>query len=506
VQKAFTSLLAPGKDGTLRTTGDMLLPTPAAGSDREGTVIVRLEARGSAAALDVLRHPLHVWGPRARPEFVTAQDGAFRYRGKPWKVHGVNYMPSSGIGRDLPEDAGEFEFWLSRTAYDPEVIARDLDRVRALGLNAVSIFVYDRSADSGNLLDILRQCDERGLKVNLSLRPGTPIDWDEQWKAIRPIIERFRFARFDTIFAYDLAWEPGWGNHDARRRHDPEWAAWVTNRYGSVAAAERAWGVPAPRDGAGALTNPSDAQVSRDGPWRKLALDYRAFLNGLLSERYGRARRDVRALDPNHLVSFRMSETSDPTNSGAGGLPYDFSGLKDAVDFFAPEGYGRIGTTWEAVRPGWFQVAYARALNPALPLVWAEVGTSVWQPGEDAAPRAHLETQAQFFAQFYRMLKASGSNGVIFWWLPGGFRHGENSDFGVVNPDGTDRPASVVIRRNAVDFLASPAPVKTAPSAVVPIRLGERADGIFGIYETARPAFWQYVEKGLSPRLEIRSP
>jgi hypothetical protein len=414
-------------------------------------------------------------------------------------------MPSSGIGRDQPEDAGEFEFWLSRTAYDPEVIARDLDRVKALGLNAVSIFVYDRSAASGNLLDILRQCDERGLKVNLSLRPGTPIDWDEQWKAIRPIIERFRLARVDTIFAYDLSWEPGWGNHDARRRHDKEWAAWVTNRYGSVAAAEQAWGVPAPRDGTGALTNPSDAQVSRDGPWRRLALDYRAFLNGLLNERYGRARRDVRALDPNHLVSFRMSETSDPTNSGAGGLPYDFAGLKDAVDFFAPEGYGRIGTTWDAVRPGWFQVAYARALSPTLPLVWAEVGTSVWQPGEDAAPQAQLETQAQFFAQFYRMLKASGSNGVIFWWLPGGFRHGENSDFGIINPDGTDRPGSVVIRKNAVDFLSSPAPVKTDP-VVVPIRLGERADGIFGIYETAGPAFWQYVEKGLSPGLEVRAP
>ena len=40
----------------------------------------------------------------------------------------------------------------------------------------------------------------------------------------------------------------------------------------------------------------------------------------------------------------------------------------------------------------------------------------------------------------YRMFIESGADGVFFWWYPGGFRLGENSDFGIINPDGTTDP------------------------------------------------------------------
>ena len=35
---------------------------------------------------------------KAKPQFIEARDGGFWLGGKPWKAHGVNYMPSSGIG------------------------------------------------------------------------------------------------------------------------------------------------------------------------------------------------------------------------------------------------------------------------------------------------------------------------------------------------------------------------------------------------------------------------
>ena len=54
------------------------------------------------------------------------------------------------------------------------------------------------------------------------------------------------------------------------------------------------------------------------------------------------------------------------------------------------------------------------------------------------------------------MMIESGADGVFFWWYPGGFRLGENSDFGIINPDGTDRPVTKVIRTEGPRFLARP--------------------------------------------------
>jgi hypothetical protein len=231
-------------------------------------------------------------------------------------------------------------------------------------------------------------------------------------------------------------------------------------------------------------------------------LDYRAFLNGLLAEYYGRARDLVRAVDPNHAVSFRMTETSNPTYDWAPSVPFDFMGLKDAVDIFAPEGYGRRGD-WEAVKPGWFQVQYARAVDGAKPVMWAEMGDSIWQAGLDEAPMERQELQGREFAAFYDMLVKSGSNGVFWWWYPGGFRTGENSDYGIINPDGTDRPVTKVIRDRAAAFLASPAPVPT--DAEVAIHL-TYASGLYGAYQAAKDEFWSLVAQGKSPRLVITAP
>lgn len=466
--------------------------------DETGAWQLTVALRRGGVVVDEITQQLHVWNYPSKPNFITAQNGQFLWKGQPWKAHGVNYMPSSGIARDR-EDDNEFEFWLDKAAYDPAIVGRDLDNIKRLGLNSISAFIYSGSRASGNLLDLIRQCEQRGLKINLSLRPGTPIDWDDQWAKIRPIIEEFRLSECDTVFAYDLAWEPSWGNHQARRAHDDAWAQWVNARYGSVAAAEKAWQFAAPREN-GKLTNPSDYQVSFDGEWRALTIDYRRFLGDLLRERYGRARRELRALDPNHLVSFRMSETGNPTFQWDAFLPYDFPGLERAIDFWAPEAYGRMGD-WEKTRPGWFQTAYARALGPQLPLVWAEVGLSAWVTGGDQASPDRLQFQAESVRHFYRMMRESGANGIFFWWNAGGLRTNEASDYGILNPDGTDRPVSRVIRDHARAFLAAPAPI--APDATVGIRLWQHAAGPFGIYQDAESEFWKLVAAGQQPGLKI---
>ena len=396
-----------------------------------------------------------MWEPKAKPEFIEARDGGFWWRGKPWKAHGVNYMPSSGIGL---ANGHYFEDWLGRGAYDPEVIERDLRRIKAMNLNAVSVFIHHESLEAQHLLDLLRRCEALGLHVNQSLRPGTPMDF--RWREMKELIEYYRLAQNDTVFAYDLAWEPSHGGYAQQEqayagRVEPVGDQTLRQR----AAAEKAWGVPAPRGKADApsIGVPPMTQLTRDGEWRKLVADYRLFLDELLREKYSAARQLVRSIDPHHAVSFRMSCAGDPLYNWDDALPYDFYGLADAVDIWEPEAYGRIGD-WERVRPGISRPLMRRLCDARKPLIWAEMGYTVWDMNRMAPDPARLAFEARYYADFYRMMTESGADGVFFWWYPGGFRLGENSDFGIINPDGTDRPVTKVIRTEGLRFLKAPKP------------------------------------------------
>jgi hypothetical protein len=483
------------------------------------TVTAELVSKGRV--VDRLTHDIHVWRPLKHPAFLRTGRGEFLLNGKPWRANGVNYMPSSGIG---VEDGDFFERWIGKRSYDPEIIERDLRRVRAMGLNALSAFIYYQSIPGHNLLDFLRLCRKYGIRVNLSLRPGTPMDFRKE--EILAIIRAFRLWKNDTVFAYDLAWEPSLGGHDARRQWDREWERWIIDRYGSVENAEKDWGFRAPRAGSpapddggiapsppitgesdspriggrGAITNPTGQQLTSDGPWRVMVAAYRHFCDDLLYRKYSAAADIVRSVDPNHLISFRMSEAGNPTYNWDAFLPYDFPALAGAVDFLAPEAYGRIGD-WERVKPGVFEVAYARSCAPAKPVLWAEMGMSTMDATRYVNDPALLRKQADFYRAFYRLLRLSHSNGIFFWWYPGGFRVGENSDFGIINPDGTDRPVTKVIRQEAAGFRNLPPVPK--PDAWITIDRDASPTGLYAVYEKAQAAFWRAVAAG--KRLGLRT-
>ncbi|MCX8157284.1 MAG: hypothetical protein N3J91_12700 [Verrucomicrobiae bacterium] len=442
--------------------------------------------------VDRLQHELHVWQPPARPAYVQAKEGRLYWQGRPWKAHGVNYMPATGIA--LPHDY--FEHWIGRGGYDPEVVQRDLERIRGMGLNSVSAFIYYRSLDGGHLLDFLRRCEQLGLKVNQSLRPGTPMEF--RWNEMKALIEYFRLAQHDIIWAYDLAWEPSHYDHNYQRRHySQEWRQWVQRHYGDLARAETAWAFPAPKI-EGSLDVPGPEHLFKDGPWRKMAADYRLFLDELVGGRYAEARRLVKSIDPHHLVSFRMQMSGDPTHNWPGLLPYDFYGLREAVDLWEPEAYGRIGD-WEKVRPGHFTAAYAHLCNPRLPLVWAEMGNSVWDMNTMSPSPGKLAFTAQYYRDFYRMLIESGADGVYFWWYPGGYRLYENSDYGIVNPDGTDREITRVIRTEGVKFMRAAKP--PPPNYWILVERDRDARGLHGIYEAVKGEYWEVLAAGKTPGL-----
>ena len=484
-EKHLTTTLRPGQRHDLRAEWD-----PHGFPEAPYRVETRLERDGHA--IDRLDHDLHRWRAKKSPAFVTARGLDFVLDGKPWSPHGVNYMPSSGVA---VEDGTYFERWLGRFPYDPEVVQADLERVAEAGMNAVSLFVYHQSIDSGNLLDILRRCEGLGLKVNLSLRPGTPLEF--RWAEMRAIIERYRLAGCDTVFAYDLAWEPQFRNHSARRGHDAAWARWVAERYGSVASAEKDWQHPCPREG-GTVTNPSDKQCSTDGPWRVMVAAYRRFLDDLLAEHYERARRLVLGVDPHHLVSFRMTVAGDPTISHGWSIPYDFRATAPGVDVVEPEGYGRIGD-WEKVKGGAFTVAYARCVAPGRPCLWAEFGRSVWDRRRGGADPELLAWTAAYYERFYKMALLAEAAGTVCWWYPGGFRVGENSDYGIVSPDGSDRAITKVIRRYARAFAARR--TRSEPKHWIAIDRDAHPGGLPAIYERVKEEFWAAADRGDFPCL-----
>jgi hypothetical protein len=442
--------------------------------------------------IDRLQHDLSVWRPQDRPEYVTARGGDFYLQGHKWYPYGVNHMPASGIGT---EDYLLFEHYLSRRAYDPEIFDRELARIKALGMNMISTFIgYDYHADR-NLFDYLQRCDKYGLKVNLSLRPGTPMDFE--WDKVREMIVQNRLAQSDTVFAYDLAWEPFLGRQGERTRWDQRWSHWIQRHYLTIEAAEKAWGFAVPRNQEGHVTNPLDAHCGSDGAWGKMVADYRRFIDEIVDEHYTRARQLVRSVDPHHLVSFRMTVAGDPTFNQAHNMPYDFRGLIRGVDLFEPEGYGRIGN-WNQVRPGMFTVAYARAVDPSKPVMWAEYGVSSWDMDLMQASPSSLDFAGRFYEDFLKMVLKSGANGAVCWWYPGGFRTNENSDFGIFNPDGTDRPATVVLRKYA-EQVTRPRDIPK-PDVWIEFDPDDPA-GIEGIYKKVSPKFWQTAESGKVPGL-----
>jgi hypothetical protein len=409
-------------------------------------------------------------------------------------------MPSSGIGL---ANWRHFEHWVGRGAYDPEVIERDLLRVKAMNMNAVSVFIYHESLGAQHMLDFLRRCEAHGLKVNLSLRPGTPLDF--RWNEMRELIEHYRLAQNDTVFAYDLAWEPRHEPHALQSDYAKLWPAWAEKRYGNVDAARKAWGVGAVNlkfeiSDFNSLPAPPMKWFTQDGPWRKLVADYRLFLDDLLREKYSEARRLVKAIDPNHAVSFRMQHAGDPTFNWDAFLPYDFHGLASAVDICEPEAYGRIGD-WEKVKPGRFTADYARLCDATKPVLWAEMGCSVWDNLHMAPAREKLEFQARYFRDFYRMMTESGADGIFFWWYPGGYRLNEQSDFGIINPDGTDRPVTKIIREQGATFLKARRS-KWKPDYWITVDRDRDARGLFGIYDAVKDEYWKAIADGKTPGLK----
>ncbi len=467
---------------------------------------VRAELLHRDSVIDAAEHEAHVWRPPQTQHWVRSEKGGLTLDGRPWRIHGVNYFPASAVALDVsaPDGPGTFtpgtfEFWTRPDAYDPEIVQRDLERIKALGFNALSATLWCQTSDSQNPLDFLRRASNLGFKVNLAIRyPGhTNLTYD--WDAVKAAVERLRLWEHDSIFAIDVDWEPmffPW----LHERLAPGWEAWVVERYGSVEKAENRWGTPICRNADGSVRLYEPHMLDSDGPWRIMIAALRRYLDTVLYAHYSRVRRDIHSRLPHALVSFRMHSAGDPSFHWNQCIAFDFAYLGGAVDLFEPEGYSRK-VSWERVERGLFTVAYARWANPDLPVFWAEAGTDTWVEAAGRATPWSLEHQRHDGELFYRMLIASRSDGVAWWWWPGGCRYGETSDHGLMNPGGTPRPVCNVVETQGPAFLEAES--HHAPVRRIEFDRDRHVDGVRGIYSACKDTFRSAIAK--SEQIELRT-
>lgn len=485
-------------------------------------VEVELWERGKL--IDKITHPLVVLVPPKTPnreEFVQVKGSDFYLKGKKWYPRGINYWPSMLGGLDADIYAGN---WLAPSLYDPLLIERDLSILEQLGINMLAAVGADITLISGekrvvrNLLDFLHRADKHNMKVMLYI-PANPFNFEEEvirslskgggigevGLAVSSQSDVFRFIKenglpnITTIFAYDIAWEPAEVLRIQAGAFNSAWEKWLVDRYGSVENAEADFGIKLPRK-EGKVAPPIGLNNSRaDSAFLRFFSDY-------ASKRYNAIVRAIREIDSNHLISFR---------GGACGLPNAYwgahlysVGVAKHIDFLCPEGYNLQTkgygnpTPWEDIRKGGLITLYYRFISREKPVVWMEFCGPIWPNGtvwEDEmvfTPRERLEFQKEEEEKFYKMFIESGAKGCAPWWYPGGFRVGEMSDAGIINPDWTLRPVAEVIKKYNPLFATQP---RKKPDSYITIDLDAHPLDAWDYYS---PIYLKLLEEGKTPYIE----
>lgn len=422
-EEVLTELFSipPGGIGT----GFATAPALPAGEYR---VTTRLEV--GERVVDVVESPLRVVdpaGPRADGRRVAVADGRFVARGRRVFLNGTNYWPRYITGSELNRF---WSHWLTPRNYDPELVEADLAVMEELGLNLVSV-QYTSPDMARPMIDFVARCRAHGIWVNIFTGAANSFDPERDARLLRAAL----LDANDAVFAHDLLWEPRLGNQAERRSRDTAWRAWIDEQYGDLAAAERIWGTAAPRDDAGAVTNPPDALLESDGPHRVFVAAYRRFADDHISRHYGRVIRHLELVDAEVLMGVRTGYGGTGQAYPNRVMAYDLLSGAAHLDFTSPEGYG-LPPDWERGRGTGFITAYGRWAGAGKPVFWSEFGQSIGPRGGSDESR---ELQRAIWDTMYRVIADSDADAAAGWWWPGGWRLGEESDYGVLHPDGTPR-------------------------------------------------------------------
>lgn len=415
-------------------------------------------------------------------EWVTVTGSRFTHAGQRLFLLGVNYWPLSAVGR-MPGEPSPY--WLDPAGFDPLVVERDLKKLEDAGINAVSIQYFDeqQAPQLQCFIDMARRYD---IRVVLFLGYLQPFERDLE-KA-RRLFEAADLKNETGVFAIDLAWEPRFGLYGQRCRFDPAWREWLREQYGSFDHAEQVIGRPLWRRD-GEVTGPSDEELAADGAHRAAVEVYRRFADDFVSRRYGQAVRALRRWGSRQLITARTGFGGTGNAWADPFFPVDPAAGAVHLDFLSPEGWGLHGNLDRFLEAG-FITAYARGAGNGKPVAWLEFGASV---GADPQA-ADLAQQASLYRNMLEMAVRSGAGGCFGWWYPGGWRVDENTDMGMVNPDGSWRPVREVFRDFAHRLRGGRG--LTTPWRGREFRRGDNARGLSALWDRWRETYRRELAEG----------
>ncbi|MFH1367638.1 MAG: hypothetical protein ABII64_00790 [Elusimicrobiota bacterium] len=455
---------------------------------------VRTELIEDGKIIDAVEQEVNVvddFQPISQKQKITVKGGKFFLGSKVWIPIGVNYWPSYSSGLELDD---YYTHWLNPKFYDPVEVEKDLRVLEKTGANTVYIQYLARE-QAPCVVDFLRRLENHGIKADIFLAHADPFNGDYNKNYFSDLISLARLADNPAVFSYDIAWEPNLNSIERRREYDKEWNKWIVEQYGSRENAAKEWKyTPTSINADGDWSAPVDGQLVKEGEWSKMVIAYRRFIDDLASRRYNEGCRDLRELDPNHLLGARTGY------GGNGAAPpewfaFDLFASAKHLDFISPEWYSLPKA--EETRKAGFNVIYAKFVSNNKPVFWAEFGISVWDPIHSAASRELIVKQAELYDNFINMAWKAGSQGFAAWWFPGGFRLGEKSDYGIFDPDRTPRPAADSLRKGIALFRNEPG--NMTPRNFIKIDRYRSSLGYFDVFNRAKDEYMELINSGKYP-------
>ncbi len=461
--------------------------------------------------IDVIEQDIRYWTakPASERKYVYMEDGVYKRDGQIINFFGTTFVSVLDSGDDWNSR------WYSKGKYDPEVLEYELDRLVDLEMNAI-VLSYTKSIqkNNNNVVDIISLAEERGIYVELAFSQLYPMERADDKDGInytealaRELIQTMRFHENDNVISFEVGWERRVGQYEDtlaasfyRKEWDDEWGAWIIEQYGSIANAMTAWGNPE----IGKITVGSLQGVplindniieNTTGAYTKIVEAYYRFVDDQVVKEFMPEMNYMRSLAPNHTFSFRMSMSGSGYKSVIQGpwspkyFCFDFQSVAPVVDCMMPEGY-KLGTREEQLIQISMANAYARYAKPDAPIVWREFGFNVWEGGRDDnnfnQSEAHIKAATEHYAGIFEYALAAHTSAMYCWWYTPGYRVNENTDCGIINPDGSDRGELTQLFREYAERFKAQSTLDTNNVVYIAVERANQDGGMFGIYEATK--------------------
>lgn len=381
--------------------------------------------------------------------FVTTNGDHFLLNGQEWHPYGIRYVP-----RYYAELGSEDFLSKPLDSNRQQTIRQDLEEIKNLNLNTVSLIVWDSNATVlSNLQTFLSIAKEKNLRVAVML-VDCAVVIDNKVSLSHPdkcIALLNAIKDNPTVWVIETSWEEALRNSKNIVKLKDKWQEWLVNNYGSLASANALMG-----------TNWSSAQApnidylcQKNGDKQKLAINYRRFLIDYAAKLHTENYDFIKKYDNNHLISARAHGGNTGARSECKLVAISPLAKSPGHDFISTQFY-QIGLDKNRIE------LRARVTSDYLhvgrPIIITEYGYSIFQPHRGGYFPSGLAEQQQYYEIAIPALKKAGIQGAFSWFYlgkrPWSSTDREQSDLGIIEPNTSQRPGSAqrpaasVIRNN----------------------------------------------------------